>query len=150
MAHSFHSIGERQKLPATGNVGDVFLWKGETYLAIGDGSLVKTSQLLTAITALGLSRLVGPQGEPGRDGADSVVPGPKGDKGDKGDRGEQGPPGDITIVGPVELKAAVAKLKAQKAAGIAKIMEVLSRRPDSPSAARAHLHLKAVLNELNK
>lgn len=152
MAHAFHSIGAHQKLPTKGNAGDVYLWKNETYLVLTDGTLVKTSHLLTAVQALGLDRLVGPQGMSGKDGADgadSIVPGPRGEKGEKGDRGEPGPPGDITIIGNEELQAAVATLKARQARAITKIVKVLeSRQSTHPAARLAYLHLQDVLREL--
>lgn len=147
---TFHSLGERPNmLPERGKIGDIYLWRGEVYMALPpDGRLIKTSNLLTAITALGLGRIAGPQGLPGKDGADSIVPGSKGDKGDKGDRGEQGPPGDITVLGDAELQAAITKLKKQKAAALAIALEVLDRRPDNPTVAVARAQMLRVKRAL--
>jgi hypothetical protein len=71
------------------------------------------------------------------------VPGPQGPQGAKGDRG------DITVVGDAELQAAVDKLKAQKAAALALIMEKLAVR-DTPAAKIAHLHLQAIKRVLEQ
>ena len=94
----------------------------------------------------------GIDGQHGTPGKDSTVPGPKGEKGDKGDKGDtgaQGPRGDITIVGDAELLAAVNKLKAQKAAALARIQLLLETR-NTPAAKVAALHLQAVKQELEK
>lgn len=148
MGHAFHSFGAHQKLPARGAAGDVYLWKNETYLCITDGTLVKTSQLLTAIQALGLDRLVGPPGRDGRDGVDGKD-GRDGKDGINGKDGAKGEPGDITIIGNEELQAAVATLKARQARAIAKIAKVLeSRQSTHPAARLAYLHLQDVLREL--
>jgi hypothetical protein len=148
---SFYSLGDRPNaLPQTGKPGDVYFWKSETYLAVADGSLVKTSQLITAIAALGLERLCGPQGEPGKDGADSTVPGPRGERGEKGDRGEKGEPGDVLYVGGPEIEQAAQHLREQKAHILAKINEQLASMDHLPMPVRklieAHLgQIKQVL-----
>ncbi len=71
----------------------------------------------------------GRDGAPGRDG-ESIV-GPKGDKGERG---------DITIVGDVELQAAVTKLRAEKARAQAAFLVALDENSQRP-----HSGLKKVL-----
>lgn len=89
----------------------------------------------------------GIDGRPGRDGIDGKD-GRDGKDGTPGQRGEKGERGDITVVGDVELQAALAKLKAQKAAALAITIDVLSRRPSSPAASVARAHLTRVKKAL--
>jgi hypothetical protein len=87
-------------------------------------------------------------GPAGKDGRDSIVPGPQGLKGDKGDTGaraEKGDPGDLTIVGDTELLAAVEKLRAQKAAVKARIIDKLASMGDHIVYRIARKHLEEIL-----
>ena len=144
---NFHSMGNRGERPANGVPGDIYMHKGELFIAMPDGRLTPLNRLLSDTHTLGIMLARGEKGEagaPGAPGKDSTVPGPKGDKGDPG---PQGPPGDITVVGDAELLAAVNKLKAQKTAALAKIADVLSNRA-TQAAQLARLHLLAVKKEL--
>ena len=96
----------------------------------------------------GADGLPGPAGKDGRDGKASIVPGPPGPRGEKGDRGEKGEPGDITVVGDAELLAAVEKLRGQKAAVLANIIEKLAAMGDHPVAQAAKAHLEDVKKTL--
>ena len=98
----------------------------------------------------GADGLPGPAGKDGRDGKDSIVPGPPGPRGEKGDRGEKGERGDITVLGDAELLAAVEKLRAQKAAVLANIIEKLAGMGDHPGAQLARIHLEDVKREAEK
>jgi hypothetical protein len=63
-------------LPANGNPGDFYLHKGAVYGVLPDGKLTPIDRLRDVFQSLGITTVVGPQGEPGRDGKDSTVPGP--------------------------------------------------------------------------
>jgi hypothetical protein len=83
-------INTRQ-LPSKGKAGDVYRdsHTKELFLAVGDGTLVAISDLLSTRNL----RTVGPQGETGRDGA----PGPQGETGLPG---RDGAPGPVGLAGP--------------------------------------------------
>jgi hypothetical protein len=98
----------------------------------------------------GLPGSAGKDGNNGRDGADSVVPGPMGPQGPAGPMGLQGPPGDVTVVGDAELSAAVAKLRAQKAAALAKIITNTAAMGTSPVYRLVRMHLEEVKRELEQ
>lgn len=102
---------------------------------------------------------IGPQGLPGRSAPSleeivsavvRAIPKPK--DGADGQQGPQGPPGDITVVGDAELRAAVGKLKEQKARATAALLEgLLSSKNLSPHAqAQVKQRLNDVLAELNR
>jgi hypothetical protein len=98
----------------------------------------------------GLPGPAGKDGNNGRDGADSAVPGPMGPQGPAGPMGLQGPPGDLTVVGDAELSAAVAKLRAQKAAALAKIITNTAAMGTSPVYRLVRMHLEEVKRELEQ
>jgi len=94
--------------------------------------------------------IIGPQGDrgpagcdgaDGSRGADSTVPGPQGAV---GPAGPQGPAGDISVVGDAELHAAVAKLRAQKAAALGLILSNMNHMGDAPIYRLVKLHLESV------
>jgi hypothetical protein len=116
----------------------------------------------------GLRGEVGKQGQPGRDGKDGASGkdavrgemGPRGFKGDPGRDGSngkdgtngrdgrdgkdgaigpQGPAGDITIVGDAQLKAALDKLQAKRAATLALIHDRINSRDPYSGLIRATL-----------
>jgi|SRR5579859_2143973 len=148
---NFNTVRNENERPATGIPGDVYYHRKELFIAMPDGRLTPLNRLLSDTHSLGILLARGAQGDPGapgKDGKDSTVPGPRGEKGDKGDPGPKGEPGDVTIVGPVELRAAVAKLKAQKAAALAIALEILDRRPDSPAVAIARANMMRVKKAL--
>jgi len=144
---NFHSLGKQGQTPATGIPGDVYFHKGVLFIALPDGRLTPLNRLLSDTHTLGIMLARGEKGDTGAPGKDSTVPGPKGDKGDKGERGEKGDRGDVAVVGDAELLAAVNKLKAQKAAALAIIVDRLSH-DKRPAAALAKQHLLAVKKAL--
>lgn len=118
----------------------------EVYIANRDGHLVPIKDLLSINIPVGPKgdkgdSIVGPAGPVGKD---STVPGPKGDS----IVGPQGPPGDLTIVGDEELQAAVAKLRAQKAAALATIAENMKAMGNHPVYTLARLHLEEAKRKL--
>jgi hypothetical protein len=99
--------------------------------------------------------IVGPQGErgpAGHDGKDSTTPGPRGERGESiiGPQGPKGDPGDISVVGDAELHAAVQKLRAQKAAALAKIITNTAAMGTSPVYRLVRMHLEEVRKELEQ
>jgi hypothetical protein len=94
----------------------------------------------------------GDRGKPGADGRDGAQgpQGPAGAQGPVGPQGPQGPAGDITVVGDEELQAAVAKLKAQKAAALATIAANMAAMGDHPVYKLVRLHLESVKRELEQ
>lgn len=94
----------------------------------------------------------GDRGKPGADGRHGAPgpQGPAGAQGPAGPQGPQGPAGDITVVGDAELQVAVAKLKAQKAAALAKIITNSTTMGESPVYRLVRMHLEEVKRELEK
>lgn len=82
----FHSFNKAKMLPAKGNPGDHYLAGGVLHVATKSGVIVPIDDFMAQVS-------IGPKGE----------------------RGEQGPAGSATLVGPQELKDAVARLRADKA-----------------------------------
>jgi hypothetical protein len=117
----------------------------EVYIASRDGHLVPIIDLLNINVPVGPQGEMGPVGSTGPQGP----AGPIGPQGDVGPAGPQGPAGDITVVGDAELQAAVAKLKAQKAAALAEIAEKLQSMGDHPVYRLAAMHLQAVKAKLS-
>jgi hypothetical protein len=100
--------------------------------------------------AQGSYGLPGATGRDGKDGKDSTAPGPQGIQGPPGPQGLQGPPGSLTVVGDAELLAAVEKLRAQKAALQARIIDKLAGMGDHIVYRIARKHLEQILEEARK
>ena len=143
---NLHSLGDRGKVPTKGKPGDVYYHKSIVYLVLADGTLAPLQRLHDVFAQLGISAIVGPPGRDGRDGTDGKN-GRDGKDGRDGTDGAKGEPGDLTIIGDSDLQAAVAKLRAQRAAALAKISDVLGRR-NSTTATAARFHLLTVKKAL--
>lgn len=95
---NFHNA---KTLPSKGNVGDVYRVSttGDMFLAVGDGTLVSLSDLLSErnrVRAVGPQGETGRQGAAGRDGRDGV----NGTNGKDGANGISGPKGECGVPGP--------------------------------------------------
>ena len=114
--------------------------RGERGPAGRDGAAGRDGVNAVGKTGLQGASIKGDKGEKG----DSIV-GPKGDKGDSivGPPGPQGPPGDITIVGDAELKAAVVALKTKQAKLLAAIQDQIQK-----NIGRKHKGLETIIDSI--
>lgn len=153
------------RLPPKGTAGDCYFATDskETFIAIGDGTLVAVADLLKGATATvravgpagpqgekgergdqgaagteGLRGEKGERGTPGRDGIDGTD-GRNGKDGLPGPRGEKGERGDLTVIGDAELKAAVFQLREEKTRFIRALVERMAAAKNTPEYLRDHL-----------
>ena len=89
----------------------------------------------------GADGLPGVTGKPGADGKDSTVPGPQGPLGLKGPKGDKGDRGDVLYVGPAEIAAAAAELKAQRAMLHARIDQAVQDAGHLPDSMKRLMQL---------
>ena len=115
MAAKLHLM-KAKNLPAKGNPGDHYIVNGKAHIATKSGVIVPIEDFMTNVS-------VGPAGA----------------------RGEQGPAGNVMVVGPQELKNAVAKLRAQRAQFAASLQLGLEE-----AAALPGPHASLVKNHLMK
>jgi hypothetical protein len=136
----------------------------KTYVVLGSGELYDLAGLLT----MQPQPCVGPQGEPGpvgpagqnavgkegprgADGRSCTCSnrgeqGPQGIQGPAGPQGPKGEPGSITVVGDVELHAAVLAYKQAHVRVQAALLAEISKAKNLPASTR--LHVTNVLNRV--
>lgn len=162
-------------VPDRAEPGTVFLCKDtqNVWLAVRSGETLNLSDILDGTTASvrtpgpagkkgergvpGAQGEQGNQGVAGRDGVDGRsiqgTPGQNGKDGRdgapgaKGDKGDKGEPGDITVIGPAEVKAAVAKARAAIIAREAKWQAALAHAFET-NAQRKSPALKSIVDSV--
>jgi hypothetical protein len=130
-----------RNLPERGTPGHLYFVKdtptgAELFLASRDGVFCPVTEFFN----IHVTEAPGAPGRDGKDGRDGV----DGKDGAHGAKGDKGDPGDITVVGDAELQAGVAKLKAQKAAVLAKIIFNLEKLGNHPVYRVAKQQLEEV------
>ncbi len=136
-----------KNLPELGVPGHLYLVRDsprgtELLLASRTGQLCPVTEFFH----IQIAEATGKDGRDGVDGKDGA-PGKDGADGKPGDKGE---PGDVLYVGPVEIAAAMQKLRDQKAHVIASLRNKIATVGNHPAGKLAQIHLRDVQRKLEE